>query len=58
MAQIEGRGHFKTIDVDALRIDTRHHVLDRAILPRTIHALKNDQQRVALLRKKHVLERG
>ena len=58
MGQIDGRGHLETIDVDALRVDTRHHVFDRAILARGIHALEDDKQRVALLRKKDILERS
>ena len=39
----------------ALRIHTRHDVLDRAGLPRCIHRLEYEQQRSAILGVKHVL---
>ena len=43
--------------IDTLRVHARHHVFDRAVLPRRIHALKNDQHRTLTLRVKHILQR-
>ena len=43
--------HFAT-----LRIKTRHHIFDHRVFARTVHRLKNDQQRLAVLRIKHVLQ--
>src|SRR5215510_15781474 len=39
-----------------LRVDSGHHVLDRAVLPRGVHRLKDQQHRPAVLRVKHVLK--
>jgi hypothetical protein len=36
-------------DLAALRIDAGHDVLDRAVLARRVHRLKNQQQRVAVV---------
>ncbi len=58
MGQIGGRRHLETRGVDPLRIDARHHVFHRTILTRSIHPLENDQERMALLRKKDILERS
>jgi hypothetical protein len=42
-------------DLAALRVDPRHHVLDGAVLAGGIHRLKDQQQRVAVVRVQHVL---
>src|SRR5262245_21911760 len=41
-----------------LRIDAGHNVLDRAVFPRGVHRLKDQQHRPAVLRVKHVLKLG
>jgi len=44
------RGRLKGIHVASLRIDSRHYLLDRSVFARSIHALKNQQQRPLILR--------
>jgi hypothetical protein len=51
-----GRRLFERSHFAALRIQTRHYVLDRAVFARRVHRLKNYQQRVIVLRVKHCLE--
>ena len=34
------------MDVYALRVNARHHMFDRAVLSRSIGALKDDEKRV------------
>src|SRR5215813_712387 len=41
-----------------LRVDAGHNVLDRAVFPRGVHRLKDQQYRPAVLRVKHVLKLG
>ena len=45
------RGHLAS-----LRIYPRHHVFDSAVFPRSIHRLKDEQHRPAVLRVKNVLQ--
>ena len=45
-------------DLTALRVDAGHHVLDHAVLAGGIHRLKNQQQRVAVVRVEQVLAIG
>jgi hypothetical protein len=42
-------------DLTALRVDPRHHMLDDAVLAGGVHCLKDQQQRVAVVRVQHVL---
>jgi len=42
-------------DIDPLRIDARHDVLDRAILARRVHRLEDEQQRPGILGVENVL---
>ncbi len=42
----------------SLRIDSRHHVLDNAVLATGVHPLKNDQRGPAILRIEFVLQFG
>jgi hypothetical protein len=49
------RGRLETMHVAALRVQPGHDVLDRPVLPGGIHGLKNDQQRVRVLRIQLVL---
>jgi hypothetical protein len=46
------------VHLAALRIDARHHVLDRSVLPRSVHGLEHQQDRPAILRVEHVLQFG
>ena len=39
----------------ALRIDAGHDVLDRAVLARGVHRLKNQQQRITIVRVEQIL---
>jgi len=39
----------KTENLAALRIDARHHVLDGAVFASGVHALKNQQHRIAIV---------
>jgi hypothetical protein len=43
------------MDPAALRIDTRHDVLDGSVLARSVHGLKDQKQRPTILRVEHVL---
>ena len=42
-------------DIDPLRIDARHDVLDRAVLARRVHCLEDEQQRPGILGVENVL---
>ena len=46
------------MDLAALRIEARHHVLDDAVLAGRVHALEDDQQGPAVLGKQLLLHRG
>jgi hypothetical protein len=45
MFQLFAAWLLETEDLASLRVNARHHMADRAILARRIHALKNEQQR-------------
>jgi hypothetical protein len=45
-------------DLASLRIHSRHHVLDRAVLPGGVHGLEDHEHRPAVLGVEHVLELG
>src|SRR5215471_14988527 len=49
------RGLLEREHLASLRIDSRHHVLNGAVLARRIHRLKHKQQGPAVLRVEHVL---
>src|SRR6266496_3056172 len=51
-----GRWGLEGIHLAALRVDPRHHVLDRAVFPSGIHGLEDEQHRPAILRVQHVLQ--
>src|SRR6516164_7556701 len=56
--EILRRGLFEGKNLATLRVDTRHHVLDGAVLPDGVHGLKDQQQRPAVLRIKQFLLLG
>jgi len=56
--QLLVRGHLERVDLAALRIDARHHVIDGAVLARGVHRLDDDQHRPAILGVEHLLELG
>ena len=45
-------------DLDALRVDARHDVLDRGILAGRVHRLEHDQKRVSVTRPQQLLGVG
>ena len=47
MAQFRRRRRLERGDAAALRVDAAQHVLDRAVLAGRVHALEDDEQRVA-----------
>ena len=49
VVQLFGRRLLERIDLAALRIDARHHVLDRAVLAGRVHGLKDHQQRPGIV---------
>jgi len=51
-------GRLEGVHLASLRVDARHHVLDRAVLAGGVHRLKDEQQRPAVLRVETVLQRG
>ena len=51
-------GRLEAAHEDALRIDARHDVLDRAVLAGRVERLKQNDQRVFLRRPEHVLRGG
>ena len=52
-----GRRLFERVDFGALRAHTGHHVLDHVIFSSGIHALKHQQQRVAIVSVQQLLQR-
>src|SRR5262245_46845390 len=56
MVQLLGAWRLEGKYLTTLRVDSGHHVLDRAVLPRGCHRLKDQQHRPAVLRIKHVLK--
>ena len=55
MRQFLGAGMLEAEHLAALRIDAGHDVLDRAVLARRVHRLKNQQQRIAVVRVEQIL---
>ena len=49
MIEFAGTRLLERMDLAALRIDAVEHALDRAVLARGVHALKDQQQRPAIL---------
>src|ERR1700730_13548974 len=56
MLQLRFRRGLKGIDLTALRIHPRHHMLDSTVLPRRVHALENEQNSPTILGVKFVLQ--
>src|ERR1051325_3309638 len=54
VVQLFGGGRLERCDFTTLRIDARHHVLDRAVLAGGIHRLKNNQYGPAVLTPPHL----
>src|SRR2546426_3422753 len=48
----------EAVDLAALRVEGGHHVLDHAVLARSVHGLEDDQQGAAVRGVKHVLQRS
>ncbi len=46
--QLRGAGVLEAVHLATLGIHAGHNGLDRAVLPRGVHALKDDQQRVSV----------
>ncbi len=44
--------------LNALRVDARHHVLDRAVLPGDVHCLQDNEQCVRVARPEQLLGLG
>src|ERR1700736_1242520 len=58
VVQLLLRGNLEGMDVDPLRIDAAHHVLDGAVFARRIKALEHDEERVGILGGQPVLVFG
>ena len=58
MVEILCRGCLEGKYLAALRVDTGHDVLDRAVFSRGVNGLKYEQHRPAVLRIKHILKLG
>ena len=58
MFQFAGARMLEAERLAALGVDPRHDVLDGPILPRRIHRLKKDEQRVAVRRVEELLLRA
>ena len=56
--QFFGARLFETENLAALRIDTGHHVLDGAVFAGSVHGLKNQQHRIAVVRIEQTLQRA
>jgi hypothetical protein len=54
--QLLRAGRFERVDFASLWVDAGHDVLDGAVFPGSVHGLKDEQQRPAVLRVKHFLE--
>jgi hypothetical protein len=53
--EIFAGGRLERVNLTPLRINARHHMLDRAVFTRRIHRLENEQHRPAVLGIQHVL---
>ncbi len=58
MVEVFGRRGLERVDLAALRIHSRHHVLDRAVLAGGVDGLEHEQQRPAILRVEAILQLG
>ena len=58
MIEVFGRRGLERVDLAALRIHSRHHVLDRAVLAGGVDGLEHEQQRPAILRVEAILQVG
>ena len=58
MIEFFGRGRFEGKHLAALRVDSRHDVLDHAVFSSSVHGLKDQQERPAILRVQFVLQFG
>ena len=56
MIEVQGRGRLKGRHLASLGVHTTHDVLDRAVFPRGIHGLKNQQDRPLVLGIEPLLE--
>ncbi len=56
MAQFFRRRFLERRDAAALRVQSRHHVTDGAVLAAGVHSLQDDQQGAAMLGRKAILE--
>ena len=55
VVELLGRRLPERDDLNALRIDSRHHVLDRRVLAGSVHRLQDDEQRLPVTRPKQLL---
>ena len=58
MVELFRRWLAKPDNLDALRIDAGHDVLDRAVLARGVHGLEHDQERIRVARPEQLLRFG
>ena len=58
MVELLGGGLPEREHLDTLRVDPRHHVLDRRVLAGGVHRLEDDEQRVAVARPQQLLRIG
>ena len=58
MIELLRRGRLERDDLHALRVDTRHDVLDHRVLARRVHRLEDDEQRVPVARPQQLLRFG
>ena len=49
VSQLLGRRYFESVYRDALRVDSAHHVADRAVLTGSVHGLQNDEHTICRL---------
>ena len=56
MVELLGRGMLEAVDLAALRVNARHHMLDRPVLTRGIHRLKNNENRPTICGVQPVLD--
>src|SRR5262245_2287053 len=58
VVEILARGNLEAVDLDALRVDAAHHVLDRAVLAGGVHCLEADEHAIVVLRREPRLVLG
>ena len=49
VSKLLSRGYFEPVDRDALRVDSTHHMADRAVLAGSVHRLQNHEHTVCRL---------